>query len=107
MNSGILNPEMKVWMIALKNRAATQKGMGQDGIQILWKGRRPPGFPKGEFVSQEENGTAYAVNCDKVIAWVDSILNGVGDENCGNREINGCPDPKPDPTKLQEVLIND
>lgn len=69
----VLNPEMKAWALSLRAKAVKQKEK-HSRMQIFWEGRRPPKFPKGEFVAAYDDGNAYAVECDKVIAWVDSIV---------------------------------
>lgn len=62
---------------ALRDRAAAQKDRGYEDLQmVIRRTRRPPGFPKGELIAEYENVNAYAINCDKLIAWCDKTLKG-------------------------------
>lgn len=73
MAGSVLNPEMRTWMLEMRAKAVRQKEK-HSRLQVFWTGRRPPGFPKGEFVASYDDGNAYAVECDKIIKWVDAIV---------------------------------
>jgi len=51
---------------------AAKAGLGI-GITLvlpnLWK--RPPGFPRGELLSETERGSVYSFDPDKIIRWLE------------------------------------
>ena len=60
---------------SIRQRAVDQKAKGWSEVQMMLPKRgRIPGFPRGEFVAEYETHNAYAMNCDKVIAWADREL---------------------------------
>lgn len=60
---------------ALKAKATAQKARGFKQVQLMLKcGKRPAGFPRGEFVAEFDDGNAYAFDCDKLIAWCDKAF---------------------------------
>ncbi len=67
--------EYTLAVTALKAKATAQKERGLKDVQLMIKcGKRPEGFPRGEFVAEFDNANAYAFNCDKLISWCDSEL---------------------------------
>lgn len=59
---------------SIRQRAVDQKVKGYAEVQLMLPKKRIPGFPRGEFVAEYETHNAYAMNCDKVIAWADREL---------------------------------
>lgn len=63
------------YVTRLRGRAVSQKERGHKALQLMLKcGKRPYGFPRGEFVAEFDDANAYAFDCDKLIAWCDAEL---------------------------------
>lgn len=62
-----MNPE-KMYADAIEAKG----GLGLGMMLVLppnWK--RPPGFPRGEFLSDNDRGEVYSFDPDKMIAWLE------------------------------------
>lgn len=46
------------------------------GMTLVFKGRKPKGFPRGELLCETDRGNVYSFDPDKVIAWVDETTDG-------------------------------
>lgn len=67
--------EHTLYVTRLRDRAVAQQERGLRQLQLMLKcGKRPKGFPRGEFVAEYDDGNAYAFDCDKLIAWCDAVL---------------------------------
>ena len=72
---GTLDQLVRQKIEAMRQRALDQKATGWDVVQMMLPKRgRIPGFPRGEFVAEYETHNAYAINCDKLIAWANRQL---------------------------------